>query len=105
MNKTPQEQAEAMAWKLARAQHEALRLSESQMINTNGHGIDYLVWDNCRVPLVETLQQEIPLPELIAFAQAGKAILDAETEQEHSAAKYNATIVLEALRATGKVEL
>lgn len=114
MNKTPQEQAEAMAWKLARAQHEALRLSESQMINTNGHGIDYLVWDNCRVPLVETLQQEIPLPELIAVARAAASDKKDEectcgTDPERSC-RYCGYFIrldraLQALRATGKVEL
>ncbi len=93
-----------MAWKLARAQHEALRLSESQMINTNGHGIDYLVWDNCRVPLVETLQQEIPLPELIAVAQAAAKEHARNLNDRYPDSCEVCTKII-ALRATGKVEL
>ena len=112
MNKTPQEQAEAMAWKLAKAQHEALRLSESKMINTNG--IDYLFWDNCRAPLVKTLQSEIPLAELIAVARAAASDKKDEectcgTDPERSC-RYCGYFIrldraLQALRATGKVEL
>lgn len=107
--KTPQEQAEAMAWKLAKAQHEALRLSESRMINTSGHGIDYLLWDNCRVPLVNALQREIPLPQLIAVAQAAKKYAGSVSEccmmGERTGEVCDLHCALEALRATGKVEL
>lgn len=75
---TPQEEAEEMAWKLAKAQREALRLSESKMINANGNGVDYLFWDNCRVPLAETLLKEIPLAQYIAVARAANDLVKAQ---------------------------
>lgn len=76
MKPTTEQLAEDMAWDYAKKLHTALRASEKRLKERNGPDGDYLFWDNCLVPVVDTLKT-IPLKQLLDVARAAQEF-DAE---------------------------